>query len=99
MSVVRPRENVSAVSLHRHGDAALLEGRDDVGSLPDLLTTRHVTVLLLDTDSLSPFLCLSQCGNSLNQGHTHCRTLDIHIISVVEAASTKPNYGRNDVKL
>ncbi|KAF0034238.1 hypothetical protein F2P81_014304 [Scophthalmus maximus] len=41
--VVRPGENVSAVSLHRRRDPALLEGRHHLGSLPDILSYGGMT--------------------------------------------------------
>lgn len=44
--VVRPGENVPAVSLHRHRDPPLLEGWHHLGSLPDLLSSGYVQYLV-----------------------------------------------------
>lgn len=46
VSVVRPGEDVSAVPLHRHREPAMLEGRDHLGPLPDLLS-RFLPCLLI----------------------------------------------------
>lgn len=46
VSVVRPGEDVSAVPLHHHREPAVLEGRDHLGPLPDLLSCLFSCLLI-----------------------------------------------------
>lgn len=46
VSVVRPGEDVSTVPLHHHWEPAVLEGRDHLGPLPDLLSCLFSCLLI-----------------------------------------------------